>query len=265
VEERKKRLGLRSDRADVILPALIVLQSLMRQTGISSLVIPHVGLKDGLLEDLRFQALGQRPDGLDSQQVLAAVLQLGRKYDFDEPHARKVADLSLQFFDGLQPLHQLGPSHRLLLESAGLLHDIGKFINFSGHHKHSHYIVEASPLVGLTLRERKVVAAITRYHRKSPPNLQHEFYRQLSVEDRLLVTRLSAILRMAEALDAEHGGLVDNLSVRIGKSKVLLILQGRGDLLLERWSAASKLDPFEKAFGVKFSIEPEMLAQEPVG
>jgi len=70
---------------------------------------------------------------------------------------------------------------------------------------------------------------------------------------------------MAEALDAEHGGLVDNLSVRIGKSKVLLILQGRGDLLLERWSAASKLDPVEKAFGVKFSIEPEMLAQEPVG
>lgn len=255
VEERKKRLGLRADRADVFLPALIVLNSLVEQTGVHSLVIPHVGLKDGLLEDLRFQALGQRPDGLDPQQVLAAVLQLGRKYDFDEGHARKVSDLSLQLFDGLQPVHKLGPSARLLLEAGALLHDIGKFINFSGHHKHSQYIVESTPLVGLSLRQRKVVAAITRYHRKNTPSLQQESFRQLPVEDRVLVIKLSSLLRLAEALDAEHGGMVDQLQVRLAKNRAQLSLQGQGDLMLERWSAANKMGPLEKAFGLKFSLE----------
>jgi exopolyphosphatase / guanosine-5'-triphosphate,3'-diphosphate pyrophosphatase len=254
VEERKKKLGLRSDRADVIVPAALVLQTLMRQTGAQVLLIPHVGLKDGLLEELRFQALGQRPDGLDREQVMSSVVQLGRKYDFDEPHARKVADLSLQLFDQLQQLHKLGPQHRMLLEAAALLHDIGKFISFSAHHKHSQYLIAATPMVGLSHAHRKVVAAVARYHRKSPPNLQHEFYRELALEDRQVVARLSALLRLAEALDAEHGGMVEQLSVQTVRNKVLLTIQGRGDLLLERWSAAHKTELFDKALGAKLVL-----------
>jgi exopolyphosphatase/guanosine-5'-triphosphate,3'-diphosphate pyrophosphatase len=254
VEDRQKKLGLRIDRADVLLPAMIVLQSLMRQTQSSSLVVPHVGLKDGLLEDLRFQALGQRPDGLDREQVLSSSLQLGRKYDFDETHARKVTELSLQLFDALQPVHKGTQAHRLLLESAALLHDVGKFVSFSGHHKHSHYLINSSPLVGLTQLQRKIVAAIARYHRKTQPGLQHEFFRELTLEDRQAVVRLSAMLRLAEALDAEHGGLVNQLQVRLNKNKVLLTLVGDGDLLLERWSLATKLEPFEKALGVKLVL-----------
>ena len=254
LDERQKKLGLRLDRADVLMPALIVLQSLLRQTGSSSIVIPHVGLKDGLLEDLRFQALGQRPDGLDREQVISSALQLGRKYDFDEPHARKVTELSLQLFDPLQPLHKGTQAHRLLLEVAALLHDVGKFISFSGHHKHSHYIIASSPLVGLTQMQRKIVAAIARYHRKTQPGLQHEFFRELTLEDRQSVARLSAMLRLAEALDAEHGGMVNQIQVRLNKNKVLLTLQGDSDLLLERWSLSTKMDAFEKALGVKLVI-----------
>lgn len=257
VEERKKKLDLRPDRADVILPAALVFQSLMRQSGCTVLLIPHVGLKDGLLEELRFQSLGQRTGGMDREQVLSSALQLGRKYDFDEPHAIKVADLSLQLFDQLQPLHKLTASHRLLLEAASLLHDIGKFINFSAHHKHSHYLISASPLVGLSTAQRKVVAAIARYHRKSPPTLGHEFFRDLPLEDRQSVSKLAALLRLAEALDAEHGGLVDQLNVQLQRNKVLLSLQGRGDLALERWSAAHKTEPFDKALGTKLVLIAE--------
>lgn len=254
VEDRQKKLGLRVDRADVLLPAMIVLQSLLRHTKMSSIVVPHVGLKDGLLEDLRFQALGQRPDGLDREQVLSSAVQLGRKYDFDETHARKVTELSLQLFDPLQPVHKGTQAHRLMLEAAALLHDVGKFISFSGHHKHSHYIIASSPLVGLTQMQRKIVAAIARYHRKTQPGLQHEFFRELTLEDRQSVTRLSAMLRLAEALDAEHGGMVEQLQVRLSKNKVVLTIVGDGDLLLERWSLSTKLEPFEKALGVKLVI-----------
>ncbi|MFN8606901.1 MAG: Ppx/GppA phosphatase family protein [Vulcanimicrobiota bacterium] len=254
VEERQKKLGLRPDRADVLLPALLVLQSLMHHLKMELMVIPHVGLKDGLLEDLRFEALGQRPDGLDREQVISSVVQLGRKYDFDEAHARKVTELSLQLFDPLQPLHKLTASHRLLLEAAAWLHDVGKFINFSAHHKHSHYIIMASPLVGLTTPQRQLVAAIARYHRKAEPGAQHDFFRNLSFDERNLVVKLSAMLRLAEALDAEHGGMVDQILVRLNKQKVQLTLLGDSEMLLERWAAASKLAPFEKALGIKVAL-----------
>jgi len=256
-DERRRRLGLRVDRADVILPAALVFQSLMHQAGASQLVVPGVGLKDGLLEELRVRALGDRPDGLDRDQVIAACLQLGRKYDFDEEHARQVADLSLQLFDGLLSVHRCRPTDRLLLEAAGLLHDIGKFINFSGHHKHSHYIILSSPMVGLTQAQRHLVAALARYHRKTVPGLQHEFFRQLSEEDRGRVMRLSALLRLAEALDAEHGGMVRRVQVLVRRNRVQLSLHGQGDLALERWLVPAKFDPLEKALGIKVGLSSE--------
>lgn len=254
-EERRKKYGLRADRADVIVPAAIVLQSLMTIAKADKLILPHVGLKDGLLEDLMRETLGQRPGGMDSGQALAAAHQLGLKYDYDAVHARKVADLCLQIYDQLQPLHKLGPQQRLLLECAGLLHDIGKFINFSSHHKHSHYIISSSRIVGLSEQQKSIVAAIARYHRKSPPSLTHPFYRELSPVDRSTVDKLSGILRLAEVLDAEHDCRVDSIQVKLAKNKIYLSLQGSGDLLLERWSAEHRGLFLDRALGAKLILK----------
>lgn len=49
---RRRELRLRSDRADVIYPAIIVVQALMNTVWASRLTIPRVGLKDGTLIDL---------------------------------------------------------------------------------------------------------------------------------------------------------------------------------------------------------------------
>jgi exopolyphosphatase/guanosine-5'-triphosphate,3'-diphosphate pyrophosphatase len=49
IADRIEKLKLRPDRADVILPAALVVQAILRQANIERLLIPHVGLKDGLL------------------------------------------------------------------------------------------------------------------------------------------------------------------------------------------------------------------------
>jgi len=51
-DERIKSLGLRTDRADVILPAALALRMVMGLVGAKDILIPHVGLKDGVLIDL---------------------------------------------------------------------------------------------------------------------------------------------------------------------------------------------------------------------
>ena len=51
-KERQRELRLRPDRADVIYPAVIVVQALMNTVWASNLAIPRVGLKDGVLLEL---------------------------------------------------------------------------------------------------------------------------------------------------------------------------------------------------------------------
>lgn len=52
VEERIKELDLRRDRADVILPALVILEETMAMFRFNEIRTPKVGLKDGLLYDI---------------------------------------------------------------------------------------------------------------------------------------------------------------------------------------------------------------------
>lgn len=48
-KERIEQLGMRPDRADVILPAAMLVQAVLKNARVDKIMIPYVGLKDGLL------------------------------------------------------------------------------------------------------------------------------------------------------------------------------------------------------------------------
>ncbi|HEY8272010.1 MAG TPA: hypothetical protein VIG33_14055 [Pseudobdellovibrionaceae bacterium] len=48
-KDRMEKLGLRPDRADVILPATLLVLTVLRQARVEKIIIPNVGLRDGLL------------------------------------------------------------------------------------------------------------------------------------------------------------------------------------------------------------------------
>jgi exopolyphosphatase/guanosine-5'-triphosphate,3'-diphosphate pyrophosphatase len=251
--ERIQELRLRPDRADVIVPAAIVLQTIVRQAGIDQVLVPNVGLKDGLLLDI-IRDLYDQTARLHRDQVLTSALQVGRKYTFDESHAMAVARFAVQLFDKTQRLHHLDDESRLLLEVAAMLHDIGHFVNATEHHKHTFYLLNATPLIGLTKPQRAVVANVARYHRKSAPSLQHEPFKVLPAKDRVIVAKLAALLRLADALDNEHAGKVTDIAVEYNRPRLVLTLHGQGDLLLEKWALAKRTPLFEEVFGVKAAI-----------
>jgi exopolyphosphatase / guanosine-5'-triphosphate,3'-diphosphate pyrophosphatase len=251
--ERIQELRLRPDRADVIVPASIVLQTIVRQAGIDQVLVPNVGLKDGLLLDI-VQDLYDQKARLHRDQVLTSALQVGRKYAFDEPHAMAVARFAVQLFDATQRLHHLDDESRLLLEVAAILHDIGHFVSATEHHKHTFYLLNSTPLIGLTKSQRAVVANVARYHRKSAPSLHHEPFKVLPAKDRVVVSKLSVLLRLADALDNEHAGKVTDITVEYNRPQLVLRLQGQGDLLLEKWALAKRTPVFEEVFGVKIAI-----------
>jgi exopolyphosphatase/guanosine-5'-triphosphate,3'-diphosphate pyrophosphatase len=112
----------------------------------------------------------------------------------------------------------------------------------------------ASPLIGLRGDQAAIIANVARYHRKSMPKPQHELYRLLSTKDRVVVSKLAAILRLADAMDNEHGSKVKKVDVEWNKPDFIVRLQGDGDLLLEKWALIKKAPMFEEVFSVKFSI-----------
>jgi exopolyphosphatase/guanosine-5'-triphosphate,3'-diphosphate pyrophosphatase len=254
--ERVSQLALREDRADVILPAAMVYERLAVLAGVDTILVPNVGVKDGLLWDMVEQSApaGKRRTTRE-RAMFAGAMTLGRRFHFDEAHGRHVAKLAATLFDQTRALHGLKRDDRRLLVAAALLHDIGSFIGYKRHHKHSLYIISQSELPGLTPTEILMVANIARYHRKNTPSAHHAAFVELDEKDRERVVKLSALLRLADALDREHLQRIESVRVDIDKDVLELSVTGRGDLLLERWALQRKAQFFEKTFNVSVTLE----------
>ncbi|MCK6530909.1 HD domain-containing protein [Myxococcota bacterium] len=255
VEDRVRELGVRRDRAEVIFPAAVILSHLSARLDLRRILVPGAGLRDGLLRELvarHFLAWDER----DSDQVaLDAARRLGARYAFHASHAEQVRRLSTAVFDDLQPLHRLARRDRLLLEVGALLHDIGDYVAYDRHHKHSAYLVENSEIAGLADAERRVVACLARYHRKSVPQAKHDTFRALDTPDQRRVRWLVPLLRLADALDREHLSRVESLEARVERDRVLLRLYSPHDCALERWTLAAKSGYFQEVYGLRVDTE----------
>ena len=254
VSERIKKLDLRPDRADVILPATVVLHMIAREARVKEVLIPGVGLKDGVLLDMA--PLAMSPSLPRRDQALASAERMGRKYAYDGEHAAFTARMAANLFNQSLSLHHLAENERLLLEIAAMLHDIGHFINTLDHDKHSYYLLKHHTLIGLTAAEQDVVANIVRYHRKETPSVTDENFKLLPQKDRIVITKLCALLRIADALDTSHTARVRDLRLeqRAGGNWQLKLL-GEGDIMLEKWTLEKRKTLFQDVFGVKLEIE----------
>ncbi len=252
VDERMKKLDLRPDRADVILPACMVVHMIAREARVGEIKIPGVGLKDGVLWDMLPLALGPRLPR--REQVLNAAMRLGQKYLFDSDHAVHVSRLAGRIFDQTLSLHGLDESDRLLLEVAALLHDIGHFINTIDHDQHGYYILKHSPLMGLEPSQQEIVANIIRFHRKTSPSTQDENFKALPAKARMSVIKLCALLRLADALEVSHAARLRDVSLEKSTRGWQVLLHGQGEMMLEKWSFEKRKGLFQDVFGVNLEI-----------
>ena len=240
--ERRDTWQLRPDRADTLLPAAAIFLRLAKKLEQTTILAPGVGLAAGILEELVDKFFHVWDSAGEAERVLDACTRLGRHYHFDEPHAKHVMRFAAQLFDDLHSVHAFGERDRLLLRAAAVLHDIGDYIHYSGHHKHSYYLIQHADIMGLTPDERGIVANIARYHRKGPPDTTHPNFRDLTKEARGKVRGLAAILRLADALDREHKQKIESVRAAVDRSagNVTLFLRGEDDRELEEWTVGGK-------------------------
>ncbi len=247
------RFRLPAVEAETLVPALLAYRTLLSETTARRLVVSDASLRAGLLIDLLAPGGQQGAEDFE-RQVMASAESVGQRFQFDGEHGRHVALLATRFFDLLREEHGLSDRDRLLLQTASLLHDIGIYVSLRAHHKHSQYLLAASQIFGLSDEETAVVSNIARYHRRGTPRRSHLPYMELDRQDRLLVSKLAAILRVANALDAEHLQKVRDLRLVPSEKTWVLEVDGTGDITMELMAATARADMFIEVFGRELVI-----------
>ena len=240
--------GLDPKRADTLLPAAMVLRSLMEQTGRHELTISDKAIREGLIYDF----IERHREGIRAEREIPNVRRrnvifMARRCHSPESHVQHIASLATRLFDLTKPLHGLEAREREWLEYAALLHDVGYMINVRQHHKHAYYLIKHSDLSGFTAEEIEIIANIARYHRRAVPHGHHAAFKAFLPSQRRTVEALSALLRIADGLDRSHFSVVHDLDVKLGKPVTVRVYTS-GDAELELWAARNRADLFEKVF-----------------
>jgi exopolyphosphatase/guanosine-5'-triphosphate,3'-diphosphate pyrophosphatase len=183
------------------------------------------------------------------------IQQLAGTYIDDLEHSNQETKLATQLFDELTSLHGLSNIERDWLEQAALLHDIGWVEGWKGHHKTSLRIILESQKLPFDQKERLIIGSIARYHRKSLPTLEHDHYAALQKSERVCVSKLAALLRIADGLDRTHRNTVQILRCVIGGDEVLIHCQVNIPAGEEEKEGTKKADLFEKVFKKKIIIQ----------
>jgi exopolyphosphatase/guanosine-5'-triphosphate,3'-diphosphate pyrophosphatase len=253
-EDLAKHYGLPFAEAETLNPAILVYQNLLRLTQAAEMIVSHVSMRDGLLLDLARAVTGQEDRSL-LEGVIHSAMAIAQKYHADPGHAQPVAELSVALFDELHLEHGLGARHRLLLQVAGLLHEVGGFVSNRSHHKHSYYLIANSEIFGLNREEILLAAHVARYHRRSGPMPSHQEYMSLPREARVTVNKLAALLRVADALARGHIRHARQVHFERRGDDFIICVSGVSDLLLEKRAMAAKGDMFEDIYGMKVRLE----------
>jgi len=246
-------------RADILVAGASVLLSMMNQLDLDYLFVSRRGLRDGLMVDLLAKSYPKYGGAWTEEETRSESLEeVGEKYNYDKLHCQQVSRLALRIFEQTRKLHKLPEKFGSILHASAMLHDIGLFIGYPKHHKHSYYLIKSSLSGMYDHAELDLIANVARYHRKSHPSLSHVTFAQLSPFQQEIVTKLSGILRVADALDFDHQSKIRDVSCKLQSSKrkkLAIHVSGKGDLTRAIDYAMEKAELMNEIYEVKTIIE----------
>lgn len=234
-----------------VLPNFLVMSRVIRLLDAKEIYTTDVTEIDGVVK----VAFGDHQQ--INNMIRTSADNLAHRYGADTAHNEFVVDVALKLFDALQPIHRLGRHERLLLEIAATVDDIGNFINPQGHYRHSAYILEANPLIGLSERDNLIVAEVARFHSSESPDVNQPAFQRLDGNSQLVVGKLAAILRVADSLDDSRLQKITKVKLRLKNDRLLITVSAADNLVVEQWAFGRKNKVFKNVFG----LEPVLIVE----
>lgn len=252
--ERSSLQGVDSRRADLIPAGAILLQTILDLTGIDEVIGSEWALREGMVLDAIGHHAREEWDPDPRSLRRDSVLNLCRRYRWNEEHSTKVARLAVELFDGTGDLHGLRPVDRELLELGAFLHDIGEHVSKDAHERHSAYLIENGRLRGFSPEEIDVLSCLGRFHKRGTPKQSFPAFARMKEARQRKVNQLVALLQVADGLDRSHGGPVRDVHVYANHHAVEVVVEADDDIDLELWGLRRKRELFEKVFDTRLEV-----------
>ena len=155
----------------------------------------------------------------------------------------------------MKKVHGMGARERLLLQIAVQLHDCGKYISMGDVAECSYRIIMATEIIGLSTEERQIIASAVRYN-----TTEFVYYDKFEGETGLdkgrylMIAKLAAILRLANAMDRSHYQKVKGLKAVLKDRELALVIDSDQDISLELGLLKDKVEFFEEVFGIRLVL-----------
>lgn len=250
LEQISEELNLSNESDALVIPYMMIFKCMAENIGADSLWVPGTNVSDGIAFDYAEKNHMIKVAHDFEADVLSAAKNLSERYLSFTPHIDALTQMATSIYDAMKKVHGLGKRERLLLQVAAILHDCGKYISFANGPSCSYDIIMASEIIGLTHLEREIVANTVLYNTWQLPAYE-DVAEKLDHDSYITVAKLSAILRVSNAMDRSHKQKFKNVKVTVKGRELVITIETLDDIALEKSLFASKTSYFESVFSIK--------------
>lgn len=251
VSQIEDEFGVNADYATLLVPGALIYKQILEMTGAEMLWIPGIRLCDGIAAEYAEHIRQIKFGHSFEDDILAASRSMSKRYRCPVSHIQNIEGFAVKIFDSMKRFHGLGERERLMLQIATILHDCGKFVSMNNPSQCAYNIIMATEIIGLSHREREIIANVVRY------NTEEFDYNQVHVENgdsegaTILIAKLTAMLRLANALDRSHKQKMVTYKMNVKENQLVIGTAFEGDLSLEMIAVIQKAEFFEEIFGIR--------------
>ena len=246
------RLGISDEKIPLLKISSIITKGIAKTMKADMIWIPDVTLCDGMVYDYAVARRYISPVHDFEQDILTCALETSKRYKGSEDRARTLELIALQIFDSMKRVHGLKDRERLLLRLCAILHDCGKYISMQNLSECGYNIIMSTEIIGLTGREREIVANVVRFNHSTFAYYgERGFEGRLTAKDYMIVTKLTAILRLANGLDRSQKKKFTDARIRLREGQLQISVSTKKDITLEKGLFDNRANFFEEVFRVR--------------
>lgn len=251
VMEAAKALDVVEERVPLVYISAILTRRIAELMGAARVWAPGVTLCDGIAYEYG-ESIKMFKDNHDFEQdILACAMNISKRYMGSRKRAQTLEGIATTIFDSMKKVHGLGKRERLYLRLAAILHDCGKYVSLMNIGETSYNIIMTTEIIGLSHREREIVASIVRFNHSDFTYRERLTNRRGTDQDvYLTVAKLTAILRLASSLDRSHKQKFKDMKAVLRDNELHLSAQTTEDTTLEFSYFATRAEFFKEVFSV---------------
>lgn len=244
-------LGMPEEKAQLLFISAVLMKCAIKVMQAEKIWAPGVTLCDGIAYDY-----AQKNRMITSchdfeQDIIACARNISKRYMGSRRRGETLEAITLTIYDSMKKIHGLSKRERLLLRIAAFLHDCGKYISMVDLAECSYQIIMATEIIGLSHKEREIIANVVKFNHSEFVYYHDLQSKSIDRQAYLVMTKLTAILRVANGLDRSHKEKFTDIRAAVKDNMLTITVDTQEDITLEKGLFDNRAAFFEEVFSVR--------------